>query len=72
MTKATQTKIERRYVKDPKGNLVKRYKTLPAAPTMEQGCKICKKPMKVSVGQIAFYHKECRRNRKQYKAIISR
>lgn len=82
MTKQTAEKFHRRFVKlEEDTSSLKQMMGLPEeiearekqlSPTkrIEQGCKICKKPMLVSIGQLASYHKECRAQKRNYKAII--
>ncbi len=67
MTKMTRTKYARTHevVKDDHGHdtVQERATPLPPAMTKYIMCRICRRPIKVGVGQIAFYHKQCRKVR---------
>ncbi len=71
MAKYTATKMARLFVED-MNKLFKRYSPVPAKARFEKGCLMCHTPMLVSDGQVAYYHKECRKNRKLYRSIIKR
>lgn len=62
MAKATLTKLVRKFdVKDDMGIPVRRVEALPAQPREEMLCGKCQKPMMVSAGQLAYFHRECRK-----------
>ena len=67
MTKMTRTKYARTHevVKDDHGRDTVQERATPLPPAMPKYimCRICRKPVKVGPGQIAFYHKVCRQNR---------
>lgn len=70
MAKATLTKLVRKFdVKDDMGIPVRRVDALPAQPREEMLCGMCRKPMMVSAGQLAHFHKECR---KKARMLLSR
>ena len=69
MSKYTQTKIDRTFETapifdkegQPIGRETHRIASLAPEPRQERPCEGCGKPMVVAQGQIARYHKECRK-----------
>ncbi|MDE2022444.1 MAG: hypothetical protein KGI71_06050 [Patescibacteria group bacterium] len=64
MAKMTRTKYAR--IHEVQGIQAKpQRRATPQLPTMPKYlmCRICRKPIKIGVGQIAFYHKVCRQKR---------
>ncbi len=63
----TRTKYARTHevVKDDHGRDTVQKRATPLPPAMPKYlmCRICRKPIRVGVGQIAFYHKVCRQQR---------
>ena len=76
MSKVTATKLDRLYVEGAgknAGQLLRRFDEKPVGQLHPIRCKAnCGKPLMAASGQIANYHKECRKAKKDYKAIIKR
>lgn len=79
MSKVTATRLARTFVKlsahDEKDEITgvitrvpeqifKRNTKLDPQPRAERPCRFCHKPMMVSAGQIAYFHKECRHKKR--------
>lgn len=46
---------------------VRRAVPLPPAPVRFKACRVCRQPIPVGVGQIAYYHGDCRKVRRTYR-----
>ncbi len=68
MAKATLTKLIRKF--DADDNVVtRRAEMMPAQEREEKICGMCRKPMLVSAGQLAYFHKECRKQARTHLRI---
>ena len=73
MTKMTAAGFERRFEEIRAGKsteVVKRAVKLPEPQRKLPMCRVCRKPIPCGVGQIAYYHKFCRPNRKRNRQSV--
>lgn len=62
MSKATLARMVRKF--ELVGTkLYKREEPIECLGWAKQDCVVCGKPMAIAPGQLAYYHKECRKNR---------
>lgn len=60
MAKATLTRLVRKFNAED-DVVTRRSEPLPAQQREEKICGMCRKPMLVSAGQLAYFHKACRK-----------
>lgn len=66
MSKITATKFWR--LLEPIGHYIfKRNEPIAIKGRHEEACQYCKQPMAVADGQIAYFHKECRKEVRRYR-----
>jgi hypothetical protein len=70
MARATLTKMVRKFeAKEMEGITGRRKEVLPAQEREKKICGMCQKPMLVSAGQLAYFHKECRKKARTHLRI---
>lgn len=65
MSKYTNLKLHRKFEKVGKGDIVPRSEILPVVERKEVECPVCHKPIYISVGQIIYCHRECKKRLKR-------